>query len=162
MKLSLRHLVSVGTLAGLVVVPSLAFAQGKDPQPQPQPADSQPQPQPQPQPEPEPQPLPKTSSGISPIFFFAGVGLTAGLGIASIAAGGYTSSVHADFVRMGCPATNNQDCRNRASSGSTAQTATNILVAGMGVAAVATIVSIFFVRWKAPVQAASDGIRITF
>src|SRR5581483_1297469 len=43
------------------------------PHPQPQP---QPQPQPLPHPQPQPQPTPKTASGgISPIFFFTGVGL---------------------------------------------------------------------------------------
>jgi hypothetical protein len=59
----LRHLASVSTLAGALLLPSLAFAQGGDqPQPQPQP-DPAPQPEPKPEPKAEPAPTVTNESG---------------------------------------------------------------------------------------------------
>ncbi len=114
-----------------------------------------PDPTPTPVPSAAPSPSPKPSSGLSPAFFFIGTGITAGLGIATIAVGADTASNHSAFVRAGCERIDTPDCRKRSQTGLDEQLATNLLLGGTLVAAAATVVSVFFVRWKSPVQPAA-------
>lgn len=94
--------------------------------------------------------------GISPAFFFLGVGATALLAGAVVASGLDTVTKHDEFE-----ASQSSDLRDR---GMAAQTRTNVLIALMGAAGVATgILGTFFVDWRARdgQQSALVGVRFT-
>ena len=90
---------------------------------------------PAPRPRPSPQPALRASdtSGLSPTWVWVGVGVTAVLGAATVWSGVDTQSKHDDFVSDGRRNTALRD------DGMSAQTRTNILGAGTGVAALATL-----------------------
>lgn len=82
-----------------------------------------------------------TSSGISPVWFWLGVGVTAALGAATIGSAVDTQSKHEAFL-----ATPSEELQNL---GLDAQLRTNLLAGSTGLAGVATIiVGAFFVKWK--------------
>jgi hypothetical protein len=91
-------------------------------------------------------PAPETS-GISPAWFFVGLGVTAAVGGVTLWSGLDTLSKHSDFV---------EGRTLDPSDGKAAQMRTNVLIgvtAGAGVATAA--IGIFAVRWRAPKSAAS-------
>lgn len=131
--------------------------------PQPKAAPSPPTPvptptpaQPETKPEPKPFPAPDTgekkgaaSGGLPPWAFWIGVGATAVLGGASIAAGVYTKSEHDKFVSQGCDRAAYAGCTQISRNGDNAQLVTNLLLVGTGLAAVATVVlGVGFVNWE--------------
>lgn len=106
----------------------------------------------------EMQPPPDTTppSGITPVVFFVGLGVTAILGGATLASGLDTKSTHDSFVGARCAVTTSKACNDLADDGAAAQLRTNVLGAVTGAAGVATLViGIFFTRWRtAPVRVA--------
>lgn len=93
------------------------------------------------------------SKGISPVWFFVGLGVTAALGAFTTWSGLDAVKKHDDFEAKGCalgttgpvPA----DCASRADDGDSAKSRTNVGIALTSVAAAVTIVTgAFFVRWS--------------
>jgi hypothetical protein len=101
-------------------------------------------PSPAPRP-PKPAPVAAASrGGLSPVWFYAGLGATAVAGGVTIASGVDTSSQHASFERT-CPGPSS--CHDLASSGQNAQLRTNVMLgvtAGLGALTLATVL---LVRW---------------
>jgi hypothetical protein len=100
-----------------------------------------------------PQALPESPAGpsrggLSPAWFWAGAGLTLALAGASVASGLDVTSRRDDFDAHRCSAAGSAACDDLASSGRGAVTRTNILLGGAVVVGVATLVTMFFVRWK--------------
>lgn len=99
------------------------------------------------------EPTPTTSRGISPAWFFVGLGVTAALGAFSTWSGLDAMKQHDDFEANGC-ALNGRgpvpaDCNARADDGDAAKTRTNVGIALTGVAAAVTVMTgAFFVRWS--------------
>jgi hypothetical protein len=138
-----QRVVTVAPDDTIVVAPDAAPA----PVPPPAPA-SPPFPPPAPSPTrapvPAPAPLPPAAhhAGLSPLFFYAGLGLTAVVGGFAIASGVDTADRHSAFEQHCTPS-----CATLASQGQSAQTRTNVLLgvtAGLGVA---TLVTALLVRW---------------
>ncbi len=100
-------------------------------------------------------PRPETPSekGLSPVWFFVGVGVTTALGGATIASALDTSAKHDDFARD-CGASGvgpvPTGCADRASSGAAADTRTNVLLGVTAGLAALTGVTALFVRWSSP------------
>jgi len=95
-----------------------------------------------------------SSAGLSPVWFFVGVGVTAALGGMTVLSGLDTVHQHDRFASDGCSLGSTgprpADCDSRATDGQSAKTRTNVLLAVTGVAAIATaITGAFFVRWSA-------------
>jgi hypothetical protein len=94
-----------------------------------------------------------TSKGISPAWFFVGLGVTAALGAFTTWSGIDAVKQHDEFESNGC-ALNGRgpvpaDCNARAEDGDAAKTRTNLGIALTGVAAAITVVTgAFFVRWS--------------
>jgi hypothetical protein len=93
------------------------------------------------------------SSGVSPIWFFVGLGATVVAGAATTFSALDATSQHDDFVAAGCSpsATGSKarDCDARADDGSSATLRTNLLLGLTGVLAVSTaLVGTFVVRWS--------------
>ncbi|HWL86348.1 MAG TPA: hypothetical protein VNO21_11130 [Polyangiaceae bacterium] len=100
-----------------------------------------------------------TRHGLSPAWFWVGVGVTA------VVAGGATlswldaSHKHDDFTNLHCDNQGSSDCSQRADSGKSALLRTNILIGGAAVSAVATAaIGIFLVDWK-PRNREGTGVR---
>src|SRR5215472_3635970 len=66
--------------------------------------------------------------GLSPVWFFVGVGATAVAGGATVISALDTSSKHQSFVNEGCGRLNTSGCGTLASDGTSAQTRTNVLL----------------------------------
>ena len=107
--------------------------------------------------EPPPPPPPVTpieaTPGISPIWFFAGLGLTAVAGVFTIGSGVDASHEHDTFASQGCApgATGPRpaSCDQQSADGKSAQLRTNVLLGTTAVLAAATAaVGIFVVRWN--------------
>jgi hypothetical protein len=98
---------------------------------------------------------PAERSGISPVWFFAGLGATAAFGIVSIAVGADVVDRHAKFVKSGCDRMDVGDCRKQADAGSTEAAVASVFIGGTIAFGAATILSIFFVQWKSPVRPAA-------
>lgn len=97
--------------------------------------------------------------GISPVWFYVGLGLTAAAGGVAIASGLDASSKHDAFARAGCGAGGTgpvpSDCASRADAGASADTRTNVALVATGALAVASAVTaIAFVRWSRPKEEA--------
>jgi hypothetical protein len=95
----------------------------------------------------------KPSSGVSPVWFFVGLGVTGVVGAATLVSGLDAVSKHDSFGRDGCgtdaTGPKPQDCDQRGRDGESAQRRTNVLLGATAVLAVATAaVGIFVVRWK--------------
>ncbi|TKD08439.1 hypothetical protein [Polyangium fumosum] len=80
------------------------------------------------------------SGGLSPVWFFVGLGATAVSGAVLTASSLQTKGLHDDFVARGCPGpAAPRDCRGIASDGEGAQLRTNVLVGVTAVLGAATI-----------------------
>jgi hypothetical protein len=98
---------------------------------------------------------PSRNSGISPTWFWVGVGLTAALGGAAIASALDTQSKHDDFRASPSP--------ELQQAGLDAQLRTNLLAGGAGFAAVASaVVGVFFVGWSSPPPSGASAARAGF
>lgn len=82
--------------------------------------------------------------GISPLWFYVGLGATGLAGAATIVSGVDTANQHSNFVSH-CGA--EPDCRTLASNGQSAQTRTNVLLGVTAGLAAVTAVTVFLVRW---------------
>lgn len=109
-------------------------------------------------------PPPNETRGVSPAWFFAGLGITAALGAFTTWSGLDAVKQHDDFESRGCalggggpvPA----DCSSRADDGDAAKTRTNLGIALTGVAAAVTVVTgAFFVRWSSA-PAGNGGVAM--
>jgi hypothetical protein len=142
---------AAGTLVQRVVTvaPDETIVVGPDPAPPvptasslslPPPTPRSPAPRP-----PKPTPVAAASrGGLSPVWFYAGLGVTAVAGAVTIASGVDTSNQHASFERT-CPGPSS--CHDLASSGQNAQLRTNVMLgvtAGLGALTLATVL---LVRW---------------
>jgi hypothetical protein len=88
------------------------------------------------------------TSGISPVWFWVGLGVTAALGGAAIASAVDTQSKHDEFKLT--PSTDLQD------QGLNAQLRTNLLAGGTAFGGLATaLVGVFLVRWTTPPSTSS-------
>lgn len=86
--------------------------------------------------------------GISPVWFYVGLGATAIAGAATIVSGIDTANQHSHFANRGCGgAVPPLGCDTLASNGQSAQTRTNVLLGVTAGFAVLTAVTPFFVRW---------------
>jgi hypothetical protein len=98
-----------------------------------------------------------TRGGISPVWFFVGIGLTAAVGGVTLLSGLDAVSKHDKFSNDGCGTDGTGprpgDCDQRGKDGESAQRRTNVLLGATAVLAAATVaVGVFAVRWK-------DGTR---
>ena len=98
-----------------------------------------------------------SQSGISPVWFYVGVGATAVLAGATVLSGLDAVKKHDGFESGGCANGGSGplpvDCEERGRNGETAQLRTNLLLGATAVLAATTVaVGIFAVRWK-------DGTR---
>ena len=134
----------------VVVGPNSTANPGAAPLPGPSPAPSSaPAPSPRDAPPADaPAPAPVASAdvgtGISPVWFFVGVGATAVAGGVTIASGADTASKHASFEQC---LQRKESCSSQQTSGQSAQTRTNVLVGVTAVLGVATALTLPFVRW---------------
>lgn len=97
------------------------------------------------------QPASPAASGLSPAWFFVGLGATALAGAGAIASGADTASKHDGFVRAGCAGPVHADCDGAANDGKAAETRTNVLIGVTGaLAAASAAVGIGLVRWSSP------------
>lgn len=91
---------------------------------------------------------------LPPIFVVVGAGLTAIAGGVSVWSALDTKSTHDTFVSTTCSTTSSTECTTLASSGRSAQTRTNVLLATTGGLSVVTlIVAVFLVDWGGPTKA---------
>lgn len=109
----------------------------------------------------EPLNPPSPRGGISPAWFFVGVGLTAVAGGFATWSGLSAVSDHDAFVARGCApgATGSKpsDCDSLSDAGSSATLRTNLLIAATALLAINTaVLGAFFVRWS-PAPAMSGG-----
>jgi hypothetical protein len=94
---------------------------------------------------------PPSASGLSPVWFWIGVGGSALLGGATALSAVDTMDKHNQFVGNSCAEVANPPCSSLSTEGSSAQLRTNILIAGTAVVAVVTIVvGAAFTRWSTP------------
>jgi len=90
----------------------------------------------------------ESGRGISPVWFYVGLGATGLAGAATIVSGIDTANQHSHFVSqcgsqqppVACPS-------SLASNGQSAQTRTNVLIGVTAGLAAVTVVTVFFVRW---------------
>ena len=154
----LQRVVTVAPDETVVVGPGPA-----PPAPAPPPPGAPPSPVPAPSP-PAPKaiaplPAPAPQGGLSPAWFYAGLGATAVAGGLAVAFGVDTANRHSAFART-C-ATEQPQCGELASHGQSAQTLTNVMLgvtAGLGVATLATGL---LVRWHGASVSAGIG-RVSF
>jgi hypothetical protein len=96
-----------------------------------------------------PRPARAAASGLSPVWFWVGVGATAVLGGATAVSAVDTSSKHDTFANDGCARGGAAGCGSLSSDGMAAQTRTNVLLGVAGaVALVTVIVGAAFTRWS--------------
>jgi hypothetical protein len=102
------------------------------------------------------------AQGLSPVWFFAGLGATLLAGTAATLSGLDANSRHDDFIADGCgidaPATSPKpaDCNRRSDQGAAATLRTNLLFGLTGLLAVNTaVLGAVFVRWS---SAPSGGV----
>lgn len=87
--------------------------------------------------------------GLSPAYFWIGVGLTTTIGALTIASALDASSKHGKFVDAGCARLDVGGCDALANDGASAQRRTNWLVGATAIAAVLTVTTgVFFVQWS--------------
>lgn len=96
-------------------------------------------------------------SGLPPIVFYSGLGLTALLGGASIAATLYTKGLHDDFLAAGCQGTAPpSDCKSKADAGESWQTGALVGFGATALVGVASVViGLGFTRWQ------TEGPRVS-
>jgi hypothetical protein len=92
-----------------------------------------------------------SAHGLSPAWFWVGLGSTLLLGGATAMSGFDTQSKHNEFVTDGCPQVASAPCGGLSSDGSSAQLRTNVLIASTAVVALVTVVvGVGFTRWSSP------------
>jgi hypothetical protein len=107
----------------------------------------------------DPSPLPpvhpadRSSGGLSPTWFWVGLGATAVAGTFTALSGAFTLNAHDRFEQGGCAigATGPRaaDCDARGSDGKSDQLRTNVLLTTTAVLAVATaVIGVFAVKWR--------------
>ncbi|HEX8790828.1 MAG TPA: hypothetical protein VF765_07735 [Polyangiaceae bacterium] len=100
--------------------------------------------------------------GISPIWFWVGLGATGIAGTATIVSGIDTANQHSSFASHCTGGNHAGDCDTRASNGSSAQTRTNVLLGVTAGLAVLTTATVFFVHWHdARVGVSPAGVAVT-
>jgi len=128
------------------------------PPPPPPPSASTATPPPPPPPPPPPRndhpdaqpPRDVAKSGLPPVVFWAGAGVTVLLADTGIAGAFVTKSKHDDFVKNGCESAPNAGCKDTSDSGQTLQIVTDGAFAAAALAGVATIViGVAFTDWNA-------------
>jgi hypothetical protein len=108
---------------------------------------------------PPPQPVdapPPQSSGLSPVWFWAGAGATALTGGLAIASGVDTASKHSSFEQQ-CTSRPPGNCAQLSSAGQSAQERTNVLVGVTAFVGVATLACLPFVRWRSGAVSFAPG-----
>jgi hypothetical protein len=115
-------------------------------------------PTPAPAPAPASAPPPPEPSGLSPVWFFSGLGATAVAGGITLASGIDTASKSSAFANDRCrtpsaPAT----CNQLAADGQSAQTRTNVLFGVTAALGLATVAILPFVRWHHITAAMTAG-----
>jgi hypothetical protein len=89
------------------------------------------------------------ASGLSPLWFWIGVGGSVVLGGATALSGVDTMDKHNQFVGYGCGQVSSPPCGGLSNDGSSAQLRTNILIASTAVVALVTIVvGAVFTQWS--------------
>jgi hypothetical protein len=150
-----QRVVTVAPDETIVVAPDSAPVV---PTPSPSLAPTPPSPAPRP---PEPPPVaPAPRGGLSPGWFYAGLGATAVAGGLAIGFGVDTASRHGSFDRA-CGPPGPSSCGSLASEGQAAQTRTNVMLgvtAGLGAL---TLASALLVRWR-DVSISLDARRVSF
>lgn len=98
------------------------------------------------------------AEGLPPIVFFGAVGLTVVLAGVTTYFAIDTSNAHSEFEKAGCAQANFAPCAGLRSDGESSQSATNVMLALTGVAAVGTaVVGLAFTNWKGPLLSAYPG-----
>lgn len=98
------------------------------------------------------------SKGLPPVYFYAGVGLTAVLATVTTIFAVNTSSKHGDFEDAGCTKAKYASCEQLASDGEGAQTRTNVgLVLTLLSGAATAVVGVKFTDWRAPLLGLHPG-----
>jgi hypothetical protein len=85
--------------------------------------------------------------GISPVWFYVGLGATGIAGAATIVSGIDTANQHSHFTNQCSSGNVALDCDTLRSNGQSAQTRTNVLLGVTAGLAAVTAVTVFFVRW---------------
>ena len=98
------------------------------------------------------------ADGLPPLVFLGGVGLTVVLAGVTTYFAVDTSNAHGEFEKAGCRQANFAPCAGLRSDGESSQSATNVMLALTGVAAVGTaVVGLAFTNWKGPLLSAYPG-----
>lgn len=98
-------------------------------------------------------PVSAPSSGLSPTWFWVGVGLTAAAGVATVASAIDTGNQHSAYVRS--------PSEQGSLDGASAQRRTNVLLGATAAGAViTTAVGVFFTRWSPPSVAATMAVSL--
>jgi hypothetical protein len=150
----LGGLLAATTAIGIAVrFPSPTPSPTPTPNPTPNPT-----PTPSPSPSPTPSPSPSPTPGVSPVWFFTGVGITAALGAVTLLSGLDTTRKHDDYFHQNCDRFTSSACASASDAGISAQHRTNIFLGVTAVAAAGTaVLGLFFVRWKTSVSATVVG-----
>ncbi|MBX3210817.1 MAG: hypothetical protein KF850_02155 [Labilithrix sp.] len=97
-------------------------------------------------------------SGLSPIAFFVGAAVTVGFGAGAAVTGLLAKGKHDDFVAKRCDEGPAPGCTALQDAGEPLVVATNVLLAGAAVSAIATaVVGVAFTDWGAPSEARGGG-----
>jgi hypothetical protein len=99
-----------------------------------------------------PAPVDRGSSGLSPVWFWVGLGATAIAGGATLWSGLDTDSKHQSFESENCPRVGSTSCSSLGVAGSSAETRTNVLVGVTAAVGAATVVALIFTRWGSHTQ----------
>jgi hypothetical protein len=87
--------------------------------------------------------------GATPVWFWLGAGVTVALAGGTALSWADASSKHSEFVEQGCAERGSDDCEQRADSGKSSLTRTNVLLGVTAASAVVTAaVGLFLVDWK--------------
>lgn len=106
----------------------------------------------------EPSPAPR--SGLSPVAFFVGAAVTVGFGAGAAVTGLLAKGKYDDFVAKKCDQGPAPGCAALQDDGEPLVVATNVLLAGAAVSAIATaVIGAAFTDWGAPREARSGAAR---
>lgn len=105
------------------------------------------------------------AGGISPAWFWGGLGMTLAFAGATTISGLDVSSRRQDFHDQKCSEVGSDTCDEHASAGRRAVTRTNVLLGATTAFAAATVATFFFVRWRptltTSVGTADGGMRLS-
>lgn len=98
---------------------------------------------------PLPPPVSERRSGLSPVWFWTGVGVSGALAVATLATGALTASTHGSFEDERCAQLDAGHCGDLAARGRTLQTLGLGLLAGTALISVTTVaIGVFATDWK--------------